>query len=471
MAPNKKKKKKPTSNPARGFATVSTPSKKVDDSPPEAEDGSEVPSINGKHASAEKNGQRHVGLESGASDLQHMTPEELEQHLEEAELQSILDVHGQRSKRDVSRQVARLETERRGLRQSGMMLETEGWLHDVLDEILELVTPFPSDLKTTKTAEEPFNDTDLCVKLWTVQETLQSLNFRNVEAVQRHLIKISSVIAEPGSNSMIWGLDEALDWLAIHSDPKDLPGYQQLIPRYTSSASRPRSPASSHTSGETIENSDSAVNHSRNYSPSVDDAGQTASLSMPISHGKNQASNDIPATPVFEESDDDDPDQLTDRYLSARYELLKGSLGNNGSQQEQLATDQQANRLRQRIQRIERDVLFDRDEAMVRWPQIKSDLEVEQARSNALADRQKRPDRTATPTENYAVNDDFEESRSTANSDAVGEDLFGNIFASGGNDHGDSDAAATVAITVKDFGPLGAGANPRKALEDVCKAR
>jgi ATP-dependent RNA helicase DHX29 len=470
MAPNKKK-KKPASNPARGFATVSTPSKKVDKSPPEAKDDSEVPSIDGKHASAEKNGQSRVGLDSGASDLQHMTPEELEQHLEEAELQSILDVHGQRSKRDVSRQVARLETERRGLRQSGMMLETEGWLHDVLDEILELVTSFPPDLKTTKTAEERFNDTDLCVKLWTVQETLQSLNFRNVEGVLRHLIKMSSVIAEPGSNSMIWGLDEAMDWLGIHSDPKDLPGYQQLIPRYTPSAPRPRSPASSHTSGETIENSDSALNHSRNYLPSVDDTGQAASSSMRISHGKNEASNDTSATPVFEESDDDDPDQLTDRYLSARYEILKGSLRNSGSQQERLATDQQANRLRRRIQRIERDVLFDRDEAVVRWEQIKNDLEVEQARSNALADRQKRPDETATNTEDYAVNDEFEESRSIANRDAVGEDFFGNMFASGEDDHGDSDAAATVAIIVRDFGPLGAGANPRKALEDVCKTR
>ena len=81
MAPNKKK-KKALSNPARGFATVSTPSKKVDESPPDPKDNPKVPLIDGKPVDAKTEGANHAGLDHKATNPQHMTPEELEQHLE-----------------------------------------------------------------------------------------------------------------------------------------------------------------------------------------------------------------------------------------------------------------------------------------------------------------------------------------------------------------------------------------------------
>ena len=170
MAPTKKK-KKAFSNPARGFATVSTPSKRVDESPPDVNGNRETPSCDDKLVNPEPEAQQLGSSEHGASNLQHMTPEELEQHLEEAGLQSLLDLHGQRSKKDASRQVARLETERRSLRQGGMVLETDGWLNQVLGEILELARSSFSALNITQTVEQPLNETDLCIKLWSVQQT------------------------------------------------------------------------------------------------------------------------------------------------------------------------------------------------------------------------------------------------------------------------------------------------------------
>jgi ATP-dependent RNA helicase DHX29 len=470
MAPNKKK-KKAASNPARGFATVSTPSKRVDESSPEQRDNAELPSIDKQPVSAETDGKGHLAAEKGALQIQHMTPEELEQHLAEAELQSLLDIHGQRSKRDVSRQVARLETERRSLRQTGIVLETESWLHQVVDEILELARSRSPDLKSIKAVKERPNDTDLCVKLWTVQETLKSLHFCNFEGALKHLIAISSMIPRSGSNYLVWGLDEALDWLALHSAPEDLPSYQQRSPKYTPPASRPRSPVAACTSNGPIDTPNSSVTRPYNYSPSVDDADPGASSSTSESHSRIQVSNSTPRSEPSDDSDDNDPDQLIDKYLSAKYELWQRSQSSKGTQQDIHAIDRQANRLSRRIQRIERDVLFDRDEAATRWDQAREDLELEHARTNALARRNNRTNERSAGMDGFTMASDSEESESATENNIRGEGLFGSIFASKQASETDSVPAAAVKINLRDFGPLGAGARPRKVLEDVCKAR
>jgi ATP-dependent RNA helicase DHX29 len=247
MAPNKKK-KKAVSNPARGFATVSTPSKKTDEEP-EQKDTSETPSSDGKPASGGLEAATHTEPRVEGPNLQNMTPEELEQHLEDAELQSLLDLHGQRSKKDVTRQVARLETERRSLRRSSMMLEAESWLPSVIEEILDLARSSP---KPSKKKSGEFNDTNLCVKLWNVQQTLDILGFRHIEGALRHLMKISTLIPNTDATSLIWGLDEAMNWLALYADQCDLPPYQQQHSRLSPPASRPRSPTSANASGESI---------------------------------------------------------------------------------------------------------------------------------------------------------------------------------------------------------------------------
>ena len=471
MASNKRKKKKPVSNPARGFATVSTPSKKVDEIPAKLEDNPSLPSVDGKHTYAETESKSQVILHDRDSDLQHMTPEELEQHLEEAELQNLLDVHRQRSRKDVSRQIARLETERRSLRQTGMLLETESWLHHVVEEVLELARSSSPDVNSVQKLEGPYNDTDLCLKLWAAQETLQSLHFRNLEGALQHLVEIAPMIAKSSSSSLVWGLDEALDWLALHSDTEDLPSYQQRSPRYTPTASRPRSPASANTIGENFESSDLSGTRSCSCSPSVIDADPGTSSSTPTIYTKAEVSDDSQMTEVSDDSDDDDPDQLIDQYISAKHELLQRSQSGKELEQEQSATDRQAKKLNRRIQRIERDVLFDRDEAMARWNEVKSDLEVEAARSNSLVIRQKRLNKRSSLRDDLGTSSGVGESVSAANNDANDEELFGSLFSTEENNSPGRETVAAVPITIRDFGLLGAGAKPRKVLEDVCKAR
>jgi ATP-dependent RNA helicase DHX29 len=462
MAPNKKK-KKPLCNPARGFATVSTPSKKVDESPPEPEDKPVPYLIDGRPETLRTDVRRPPGL-------QHMSPEELEQHLEEAELQAILDVHGQRMRKDVGRQIARLETERRSLRQSAIFLETAGWLPLVMEEVLELARSSIPDMKIGTTVREYPGDTDLCVKIWAVQETLESLNFRNIEGALRHLVKLSSVPLKLDSSSLIWGLDEALNWLAQHSDPAELPPYEQQNRRYTPPTSRPRSPASACESGETICIS---LLSSQSFSCLLltDDADSKASTSEASGHGKKETTDPNPVKEIYDDTDEDDPDQLIDKFLSAKYELLKNSLGGKEDQLNQQSSNLYTMRLRRRIERIERDVLFDRHEAMARWDQTRDELEIEHAKSKALERRHNRTTELSMSQDDFTTGFELASGDPTTNKDDGGEGLFGSIFTPNENRNLDSEEEPTVTISVRDFGRLGAGATPRKILEEICKAR
>ncbi len=123
------------------------------------------------------------------------------------------------------------------------------------------------------------------------------------------------------------------------------------------------------------------------------------------------------------------------------------------------------------MQRIERDVLFDRDEALARWDEAKSDLELEAARLNSLAIRQKRFNERSGLRDDLGAASKVEGCESAASDDGNDEELFGGIFSTDETNTLDSETVAAVPVTLRDFGPLGAGAKPKKVLEDVCKAR
>lgn len=188
-------------------------------------------------------------------------------------------------------------------------------------------------------------------------------------------------------------------------------------------------------------------------------------------HAINEASSSSLNAVISDESDDNDPEQLIDKYLSAKYDLLKNLLSRKGDLQEGYASDGLTNRLQRRIQRIEGDILFDREEAMAQWNQLKKDLEAEYARLNTLAMRQNREASTQAAAVNGAADSECETYKPSTKNDVTEDDFFGGIFALNENHDQDNRAAPAVTITVRDFGPLGAGVNPRKVLEDVCRAR
>lgn len=230
MPSNNKRKKKPTSNPARGFATVSVPSKpkSVDSTTPASTVDSRSVTESDRPTPAEPS--QPPSEKREPSSLQNYSPEELEKHLENAELQLLVEKLAAKCKNDAARQVTKLETERRVLRQQAVSLNLSEWLPKEAQElILSLaeaeergISP-PSSLKRSSSEEE------LYMRLWTLRETLIKLGFPEVkvEEALKHVLLYLPGPSTSSNRDMVPNLDESLDWLAMHCLPAELPSYTQ----------------------------------------------------------------------------------------------------------------------------------------------------------------------------------------------------------------------------------------------------
>jgi ATP-dependent RNA helicase DHX29 len=225
-----KKKKKPASNPARGFTTTSIASKPkaelqelVADTAPLNE-----PKETDEPQQIEKTAQ---AVSSLVPDGKVLTAEEFEKQLEESELQVLVEKYAQKSKRDAIRQKTRLETDRRLLRSQAENLNTRKWLPpELMEEILDLVK---AEGRFTGQSGEVFGNSkqvpeeELTIRLWTLQQALLGSSFteERVNLALRHVLDISDKIGL-GNKDAIWGLEEALDWLARNSSREELPDYE-----------------------------------------------------------------------------------------------------------------------------------------------------------------------------------------------------------------------------------------------------
>lgn len=235
-----KKKKKPASNPARGFATTSIASK------PKAEaiEAVQEKDIVDDPASSTESQQpgdktsEAIGNGSSAKDSE-LTPEEFEKQLEDTELQLLVEKYSQKSKRDALRQKTRLETDRRVLRGQAETLNTRKWLPpELMEEILGLINMegrFSGSAADT-TSLKQVSEEELAIRLWTLQQSLVGAGFAadKVLLALQHVLDISDKIG--GSNKdTIWGMDESLEWLSRECLRDELPDYQNSHRRFASS--------------------------------------------------------------------------------------------------------------------------------------------------------------------------------------------------------------------------------------------
>lgn len=234
MAPNRKKKKL-AGNPARGFATTSIVSKsKLDDAPavddiaePESKIVAQAPSVATKPTT---NGQR------AEKELHELTPDELERRLEESELQLLVEKHAEKASKESSRQVSRLQTERRLLRMQALPLYTSRWLPE---ELLQLIYDYtaretarsllPSEFASAQKKNGTSTD-DLSIRLWTLKRTLVDLGFLQyrVDEAIAHLIRAEQTMERANimaGKDGIWGLEDCMDWLALTCTREELPDY------------------------------------------------------------------------------------------------------------------------------------------------------------------------------------------------------------------------------------------------------
>ena len=242
MAPNKKK-KKPASNPARGFATTSVASKpRIHDSALESEGvlpNADLPSSSIVTSQDQTNGVKSQHLKVSERELHELSPQELERQLEESDLQLLLEKHGEKSKKDALRQVNRLRTERRTLRPQAQHLNTRAWLSP---ELMQQLTDLSGDQLGDGNFNAEFEDRqsgsslsqdDLVIKMWTLMQVLCELGFSQ----ERSNLAVRQILNDGRprkslnlniGKDLIWGLEACLDFLIAVCQPEEMPEYRKL---------------------------------------------------------------------------------------------------------------------------------------------------------------------------------------------------------------------------------------------------
>ncbi|KAF2173885.1 hypothetical protein M409DRAFT_62112 [Zasmidium cellare ATCC 36951] len=465
------KKKKPAANPARGFATTSVASK------PKPETVSQAASTNassGTATPAEKNTTPTVTQESQpevpnteAKSLQELSPEEFEAQLEASELQQFVERHGPKVKKDATRQVTRLQTDKRLLRGQADYLSVKDWLPDeLMQQILDLIhDDLRRDLDSVKKSKLPLGD-DLIAKVWQLRQCLFDLTLPSARVNEVLGWIVSHPPAESPSSS-VWGLDECLDWLALNCGPEELEEYDYQKPKALVSTNVDAEETPATDIEQTAKKHDSPISKS-------DEDLETA---------------DQDEIEVSDVESDLEPDELLSVHLRTRAKLYEldpnaeqGSASKSKASKAARTSVQPASksvqRLRQKLSKIESDVLFDKRQADAHWAGMKIDLarDAAERRKLQLQQHDDAPGsvRSSTPIEKEDdVNDKAERlGQELLNESAEDGDLLSGMFDAlpGVNQAADGTSTSDSNVTIRDFGRL-TGMNPKRVLEEACKAR
>ncbi|KAJ6051991.1 hypothetical protein N7460_002525 [Penicillium canescens] len=449
MPPNNKKKKKPASNPARGFATVSMPSKPKPESTatpsPATGESKAAPESEPQTARIEER-PAETSAPQAVTSLQNYTPEELEKYLEEAELQILVDKYAAKCKNDAIRQATKLDNERRVMRQQSVTLSLLEWLPtDVQDRILELSGTEEHEYLIasgrTTSPKQAGSEEELYNKLWTLKETLIRLDFpeNRVEDALKHVLQYFAGNSTSAGRDVVWNLDEALEWLATHSDKKELPSYTRTNARQKDADSVTSWMTESKPSGSSTPNGQSKNKQ----------GGQKA----------DWKANKV-APPVSYDSDSSvDPDVMVPEWLGLQTRLYslqpdifdrpgKSKKGRGGASN--LSDDPEVSKVQRKIAKIERDKGCD-------------------IRSAPRGKEEKPPVEDEEPQSEVDVDADMAALQIDGLEDALG-DMFAAEPEESGSILGLPPPEVNAPIALRDFGKQ-TGLTPRRILEESCKAR
>ncbi|KAI3554166.1 helicase associated domain-containing protein [Colletotrichum abscissum] len=475
-----KKKKKPAANPARGFATTSVASSKPRTEPAEGADAAAAaraatvaPDASSKSDAPSTDPQSSTNGAGDKAAKAELSPEEFEKQLDESELQLMVEKYAQKTKRDAQRQRTRLETDRRLLRGQADTVNSRKWLpQELMDQVLDLIqaeSRFASSSVSTETSANGklLPEEDMTIKLWTLQQTLASVGFpeERVQAVMRHILDIAPNIPSFTKDSL-WGLEEALDWLARECPSDELPDYEG---RGNKSVRQLDTPAESPLpSGATT--------------PVPDGRQKPGQASKNGNKKKAVVTCDI----------DIEPDELVPVYLETKIKLFELEKSQQGKRKQNTnkfeasdGADLQAE-LRAKIVRIEKDVLFDKFAAEQEWKTKKVVLEKEFAaakKQQAQEEKEKESPKAvaeASGSSDGDINDEAERiaaeilAQNDDDDDGGLGDLFANLPVTEVDATGKSSTVLNgtdgVKITIRDFGKW-TGVSPMRALEEACRAR
>ena len=493
MAPNRKK-KKPVTNPARGFSTTSTASKTQGLSPnePGHQDYDEVSGENVKPGFDTGNvSNKSLLAVRFKKPLEHLSPEELESELENSSLQIMIDRYREKTNRDASRQVSRFQTEKRLMRAQAVSLYTQHWLPtEIIQQIIELYDAQNDSRKgykhgsdTNLNAKNIARD-DLVAKMWTLKRVLPQLGFSEEQTrlALAQLLKNRSDGSPPTfpfNKDSIWGLDECLDWLALTYEAEDLPAYSPQIP----------APASWVLADGALDVEATSESTHSDSTPSSLLCKTSPARQSPLQQ----------STPVSSESDSDsdlEPHQQILRYLSLQSQIydVNPALVDPSPKKpkragasictidggEKAKLDRKVSRLTAKLDKLKSDILFDREQAESKWAEHWTQLVKERSERERLGIR------IAGEKGYHGRNQQDSESLASASTvlDSMSHeldtgDIFGELFTDLPNSATDSIIgtsnlksanAASPALEIRSFGKWN-GISPRRIFEEACRAR
>ena len=431
-----------------------------------------------------------------------LTPEEYEQQLEEEDLRRVVEQYATKSKRDSTRQVNRLRTERRILRGQSGELYTRSWVSDELtvdilghgDENATVSGAKPSMRIANGSKKSQLREEELMVAIWTLQRTLTDLRFsigRVSQAVQ-HMIRLREIVNPTTFREGSWGIDEALEYLAIRCDPTELSYEDQsaTTDRSDESESQPNSKPSTGSVQDQFSNPQKNASH------------RTQSLTPAKPNITKPPLKEVEAIyePVSDVDLDADPKQLTATYLRTKARLYrldpsisslpmgsKNKRGKPNGTQVQPSNSTELTKLKAKLTKIEGDVLFDKYEADQQWMPMQIDIERDLANtrkleryigngvngdlkdvlrngnlSNAIG--------TATGFATHDSDDDSDEENGLKLDDLFEALPMEEVDPESGKVTKFTKDKDGTTILIRDFGNW-TGLSPRRALEDMCRQK
>ena len=505
MAP-KKKTKKPAANPARGFATTSTASKSKavkQDEPSPADPPLAEKAANDQTIQLPVSDQ---AASIGRRDVSELTPDELEAQLEEDDLQNMLDSSREKSQRDVRRLVSRLKTERRLIRNSSERLELQKWLpEDMRESAMKLVAKslLRKEVVTSRDQADrllQISEDEIAIKVWTLKRALHELGFM----ADRSHLAIIELLENPdlfisaqtkSTKEGIWGLEECTEWLAFQCEPEELPGYDSHV---TPKGQRLLElEAQEREQGKQFHESNKIPYAWRCLETQLTNLAEACKIVLPkndVSTGgqrtrqasdqRTMKSEGLGLDEDSRSSDSDiEPVRQLEKYLQFKTRLHKRrpDLTEVAADRKKKAKgaperspgrlDPSSSRLVRRIRALERDLLFDKEEAQQRWAELRLRLvaeEVEERKRAKVENGEPNGDLSTPVAEKRSVPDEDDSSIGLGEFFAsLPEPSDGISRAVGTTSTLDADG---VKLLVRDFGTT-TGMSPRRILEEACKAR
>ncbi|KAK0615208.1 P-loop containing nucleoside triphosphate hydrolase protein [Bombardia bombarda] len=485
----KKKAKKPAANPARGFATTSVASVKPRADPTEATDDALASKVDDAAAPPSKDAPPSTNTSNAADKTAQQKPlsaEEFERQLEESELQLLVEKYAQKVRRDVQRQKARLETDRRLLRGQAEPINAKKWLpQELMDQILNMIKAesrfaASSVISEGATSRLPPEE-DLTIKLWTLQETLTGSDFPEdkIQPALKFVLDIAPNIPVSIKGESIWGLEEVLDWLARECSRDELPSYSGRAK--TVSKSQADTPLDSPLpSGATTP-----------QFLEIDSRMGTKLKNGALNPRPSRASSPKKLAVTYDE--DIEPDQLLPFYLETMEKLFelqrprqdqpKGKVPRGKTNGATIDPDEAL--LLAKIDRVEKDVLFDKYVAEQQWRANKIILEKDyaMAKKKATEEAQEKAQAEEEPAASNDLDDVNEEAERIAaeilaegsDDDQALADLFSSLPVSEvdpltGKSNTVMNGADGSKVFIRDFGKW-TGVSPMRALEEACRSR